>query len=59
MKLAETKKKVEVFILSDGGDRILYESIMNNPKITIYKEEFAYDRNGQAIITVWYEVEEV
>lgn len=59
MKLKSTKlKKVNKFILDEPSEKEKYESIINEPKYVITKEQFAYDRLGRAIITIWYEEED-
>lgn len=54
----DATKRVRKFILDDDEDRNKYESIINNPKYTIVKEEFTYDKMGRALITIWYEEED-
>lgn len=59
MKVREaTLKRVRKFILDETEEREKYEHIINNPKYIITREEFAYDRLGRAVTTVWYEEED-
>ncbi len=55
MRIKEKKKKVEKFVLDIPEDKDMYEAILNAEKITIVREEFAYDKLGRAVITIWYE----
>jgi len=48
--------KIEVFNLNDIEQKDLYEVILN--KYPIVRDEFTYSKAGEAIITVWYLVEE-
>lgn len=48
------KKLVETFDLKDEGDKVLYESILNDPLSHVIRDEFTYDRDGTPLITVWY-----
>ena len=51
-------KKVEVFELEDPADCGKYETLLNDPSVIIYKEEFAYIKmSGSPKVTVWYERE--
>lgn len=47
-------KKVKVFRLGVKKDRTEYEELINSDA-TIIKENFAYDKGGMAVITVWWE----
>ena len=59
MRTREAKlKRVRKFILDDSEDRERYEKIINDPQYNIIREEFAYDKLGRAIITIWYEEED-
>jgi len=48
--------KVEVFNLNDSEQKDLYEIILN--RYPVVRDEFTYSKVGEAIITVWYVVEE-
>ena len=48
--------KVEVFNLNDIEQKDLYEVILN--KYPVVRDEFTYSKTGEAIITVWYLIEE-
>lgn len=51
-------RKLAVFELEDSADCYRYESLLNDPTVTIIKEEFAYIKmSGAPKITVWYEKE--
>lgn len=52
------KAKVKVFKLGLRAERGEYEELLNKQNsgdISINKEQFAYDKTGMAIITVWWE----
>ncbi len=55
MRIKNKKKKVDKFVLDTPDDKSMYEAIMNSDKITIVREEFAYDKLGRAVVTIWYE----
>lgn len=44
--------KVKKFNLDDTVDRLEYEKILNDPTCTIDRDEFTYDKIGQAMITI-------
>lgn len=50
------KKCVKAFELTEGEDKILYESLINDPGVTVIKEEFTYAgrEHNIPIVTVWY-----
>ncbi len=47
-------KKVDVFDLKMDNEKKAYEDLMNNPDVTIVKDEFSYVKTGDPKITVWY-----
>lgn len=47
--------RVDVFNLNVAEDKEDYETIIN--KHLVIRDEFAYSKLGEAIITVWYVVE--
>ena len=47
-------KKVDVFDLKIDHEKEKYENLMNNPDVSIVKEEFSYVKTGDPKITVWY-----
>jgi hypothetical protein len=51
-------KKVDVFDLKIEKEKKEYENLMNDPRVSITKEEFAYVKTGNPAITVWYLLEE-
>ena len=51
-------KKVDVYDLKVDHDKKAYENLMNNPNVSIVKEEFSYIKTGDPKITVWYILEE-
>lgn len=55
MRIKEKRKKVDKFVLDIPEDKDMYEAILNSDKITIVREEFAYDKLGRAVVTIWYE----
>lgn len=46
--------KVKKFNLDKEDEKTEYEAILNNPKCSVIKDHFAYDKMGRALITVWY-----
>ena len=50
--MEEGIQKVDVFELSDLPQKSKYEYIINNYHVV--REEFAYMKNGEAKITVWW-----
>jgi hypothetical protein len=50
-------KKIAVFELTDPSDKKKYEELLNDPLVTIYDREFAYDRNGVPKLVIWYDIE--
>lgn len=46
------RKSVEKFILDKPEEKMLYETLLNDPDVYIIKDQFAYDKTGRAIITV-------
>ena len=55
MKNVKKTTHVSVFNLSDTESKLKYEKILNSNELTIVRREFAYDKLGQAIETIWYE----
>jgi hypothetical protein len=53
-------RKIETFYLGQSGDKCLYENLLNDPKITVIKEEFIYAgrEKDNPVITIWYEESE-
>ena len=47
-------KRVQKFDLDDMEEKATYESIINSPECTVYREEFSYCGKDSAIITVWW-----
>ena len=58
MKQLQTIKRVRKFDLDNVDERERYEKILNDSRYTITREEFAYDKIGRAVITIWFEEEE-
>jgi cytoplasmic iron level regulating protein YaaA (DUF328/UPF0246 family) len=48
--------KIEKFCLDSVSDTAVYEDLLNNKKVNIIRDEFMYDKNGKAHVTVWYSV---
>ncbi len=51
------KKKVDAFILDDPSEKDLYQALLNKAEmdlVRIYKEEFAFLKDGTFKIVVWY-----
>lgn len=48
------EKKVEKFVIDDPADNIKYRRILNSETCKVYKEEFGYDKFGNALVTVWW-----
>ncbi|HNW88088.1 MAG TPA: hypothetical protein PKN48_00365 [Bacteroidales bacterium] len=50
-------RKVEMFRLDDDNEKLLYEKLLNDPDVTIIKEEFVYGGREHSIpiTTIWYE----
>ncbi len=46
--------KVKKYNLDKEDEKEEYESILNNPKCVVTKDQFAYDKFGRPLITVWY-----
>jgi hypothetical protein len=46
-------KSVAKFILDKPEEKAEYELLLNDPDVYIIKDQFAYDKSGRAIITVW------
>lgn len=56
--MKNTKKKVDVFHLSDEEEKREYEELINDEDLVyIIKEEFHYDKYGKPIITIFYEMQ--
>tara|TARA_Y100000310_G_scaffold142373_1_gene141805 strand:- start:1674 stop:1856 length:183 start_codon:yes stop_codon:yes gene_type:complete len=51
-------KSVAKFVLDKPEEKANYELLLNDPDVYIIKDQFAYDKSGRAIITVWWEREE-
>tara|TARA_Y100000310_G_C19961591_1_gene481442 strand:+ start:165 stop:347 length:183 start_codon:yes stop_codon:yes gene_type:complete len=50
-------KSVAKFIIDKPEEKANYEMLLNDPDVYIIKDQFAYDKTGRAIITVWWEKE--
>jgi hypothetical protein len=53
---AGSHKKVRAFRFASLDDQKEYEALLNSANSAVYKEAVSYDRNGNPIITVWWEV---
>lgn len=51
------KKHVAVFCLSDSSERRDYEAILNDPDAAVTDKQFAYLKNGDAMVTIEYVTE--
>ena len=47
------KKFVDKFVIDKPEEKVQYEALLNDPDVYIIKEQFAYDKTGKAIITIW------
>lgn len=55
----EGKKKVEKFLLDDDADRAIYESLLNNEKVSILRDNLINDiKSGRTSIVVWYQLQD-
>lgn len=52
-------KKVDVFDLKIDHEKKAYEDLMNNPNVSIIREEFSYVKTGDPKITCFYIIDEV
>ena len=48
-------KEVKYFNLLMPSDKVEYESLINDPRVRIVKDNFTYDKFGKPLITVWLE----
>lgn len=51
--------KVDVFDLKIDREKKQYEDLMNDPRVNITREEFAYVRTGDPKVTCWYILDEI
>ena len=47
------RKFVDKFTIDKLEEKAQYEELLNDPDVYIVKEQFAYDKTGKAVITVW------
>lgn len=49
------RKYVDKFTIDKPEEKAQYEELLNDPEVYIVKEQFAYDKTGKAVITVWWD----
>ena len=53
LELTKTIKFVDKWCIDKPEDKAEYEALLNDDDVYIIKEQFAYDKSGKAVITVW------